>query len=1292
LEEDKVEILLANTANTIFDGTMPRPPSFSPSPWARSARPLFGILMLGLISPLVVAQDRGADKKVVGNRLPTEEACPTVEAAIEKMTVPEGYRVVNFAAEPLLRNPIAMTWDEKGRLWVLEGLEYPNGSKHPAPFCGEVNHDNYQPVPDNCQGKEDRRSAARQLPRDRVVILEDTDGDGVADKRTIFLEGLNLGSALLVGDGGLYVGQQPHLLHFADTDGDDHADLWKVLLTGFGRQDTHETINSFTWGPEGWLYMTHGVFTHSSVRKPGQPKEAGMKFDAGIGRMKIKRERRDGQPFAEPTDASFEVYADGTSNPWGVDFDKSGNAFIEACVIDHLFHMAPGGLYARQGGAPAYPYAYELLPSIVGKDHPRHHRAAFAGISVYNGGIYPNDTQGHLFFGNIHDNSIHEEKVVPVGSSFRAEPVRDFLRANNGWFRPVSVQTGPDGHLWIMDWCDKYPCYQNAVANPEGVDRERGRIWRVVWGDKTGLSPTGLSPSDTKALVKALESKNSWTRMHARRLIREQTHLLAGSHKEGQAPGVVLDFLAAFPPIPELIKKNTNPELILEHLLVRDNVFINKGWPGFDVPLQATGASDSELLRIWSARLIGDDPTESNKSLAKKLASDPSPAVRLALAASLRKFGENQTLTTNAPAYLKEKSTWEFPREIHSVLVAASAKDADQTLAFVIWTGLEPWLAQNPEAVFPLLQEHASKGPLLEKLFEKSLRRICDTRDATKLAVALDSLKLVSKTPTILQSGLRGLVAGQENAPLKPQNLATISADLQGWSEHENPEIRKLSDKLSVLWGNPAMVAKLVKVSQDANAPLDERLQSMQTLRQLKAPETSEAIRAIFMQKSPESLRIEAIRTIPVLEEDLGLLLPMDWEQETPVTRAAIAEALISRPAWAADLLDAAEGKGRHPKPIPLASIPTSIRRWFANDAPAPLKERAEKILGKFNEGGDDIKKLITQKRQVALQGDPDLVKGKTIYNATCAVCHKFQGQGIDVGPDLTANGRSSLDALLNNVIHPDQIIGRGYENYSLLTTDGRTITGRLIEDTPTQVTLLGIAGAKNTIPREQIKELKDTGHSLMPQGFGALPDSDLRDLLWYVLAPPEDGPLTPEKKAALSAPVTELIAEKQPAKGVDFPKPQRHNKDANPDRESAALWNPEWQINAPDFEATPTKLADFMGRKNVLITHPFPDDANGKGSKTPASLSRKVKIPEKGATLTAVVAAFAGHDWEFRVRVEKEVIHQQIIPGSDKEWQIIEVDLKAFAGKEITLQLENAATDWSWEFAYWGEVSIVGQ
>ena len=480
----------------------------------------------------------GAPKELDGVRAPAAGPCPSVEEAIKKMTVPEGYEVRNFASEPMIINPVAMTWDHRGRLWVVELYEYPLGAKEPNDYQKMATDEDWHPVVKSGVGN----------GRDRVIILEDTDNDGKADKRTVFLEGLSLATAILCGYDGVFIGQAPNMFFFRDTNGDDKADDYKTVLTGFGLEDRHELLNSFTWGPDGWMYFTHGVFTNSRVRRPTDPKDKGNKLDAGIYRVKVlngKRrvvkvipptlpgETKPSNPVQEakiPTEGEgpyvqeHGIFADGTSNPWGCDYDAAGNWFVEACVIDHLFHMAPGGLYQRQGGAPGYPYAYELLPSIV---NHKHFRAAYAGIQVYQGGRYPKDTAGHLFFGNIHDNAIHEEAVEPVGATFKAKPIRDFLRANDGWFRPVSIQTGPDGFLWVMDWCDKYPCYQNAQANPEGVDREKGRIWRVVYNPPTkptnGLRGESTSPIEPANIDQLLTQSGIGSRKEKEMDFRKET-------------------------------------------------------------------------------------------------------------------------------------------------------------------------------------------------------------------------------------------------------------------------------------------------------------------------------------------------------------------------------------------------------------------------------------------------------------------------------------------------------------------------------------------------------------------------------------------------------------------------------------------------------------------------------------------------------------------------------------------------------------------------------------------------
>ena len=1232
-----------------------------------NSRMRFWTILLLAVSSLSLL----AGKELDGTYLPSQDTCPSPEAAAQLMTVPDGYAVRCFAHEPMVMNPVAMTWDHRGRLWVVEAYEYPLGSTLPAPFGGEAKEDQYHPMP--VLGKE--------FPRDRVVILEDTDNDGTADKRTVFVEGLNLASAILCGDDGIYIGQQPHLLHFRDEDGDDKPDAWRVVLTGFGREDTHELVNSFCWGPDGWLYMTHGVFTHSKVRRPGQPESEGFKFDAGIGRCRPVAQAsslKSGVAGILPADAAgkipatpgtggapvlpweFEVFADGTSNPWGCDYDAAGNFFVSACVIDHFFHMAPGGIYVRQGGAPENPYSYELLPSIV--TH-KHLRAAYAGVQIYQGGVYPQDTWGHAFIGNIHDNAIHEEVLTPVGSTFKCEPRRDFLRANNGWFRPVSTQTGPDGNLWVMDWCDKYPCYQNAKANPEGVDRGRGRIWRVVVDAEKSLGSRDLGDLDLKklptaALVKTLEHPNNWMRRMARRMLVERrpakgiegeaviglTHLWrdAGSATTRTEAMWTLGSANYF----GAIQTSTNP-------LVTD--------------------SSDELapIRAWCARWIGENPHRpilfsdpKTIEALTKLASDSDPIVRYSVAVALRQSSESRLTVDRGTFKPWSASAW----QVLAALLKNDDKDSPR-YAFAVWQALEPQISSNPAGSIEWLSGIApTTQPLSLVLSHKAMRRVCDTREAKNLDLAVAFCDKIAAQDVLLANALSGLVKGQEGGIIKPTK--DVSASVAAWRTSKNDDVRRSAQQLAVLWGDPVAIGELVAVLLDSSKPDAERIAALQSLRQVKTDAAKAGYAKLVSASVTSSIGEEVIRAAADLggDETPGALLKVVQTAAFPHLRLAAFEALASRETWALAMLDAiAAGK------VSAAGFPITVRRQLAASPNQALRNQAEAALGTWKDSSADTKKLIAEKRAACLDGEPDLANGKLLFTGTCAVCHTFHGGGQKVGPELIGSGRSNLDALLSNVIDPNQIIGNGYENFILTTKDGRTLSGRVVEDTPSHVQLLAAGGTAQIVSRDEIAKLDNTHQSLMPMGFGQLPDGAFRDLIWYVLAPPEEGPLTAEKKKLLSTSIDAAPAKPAAAKtnwrAIDW--------------ESVSLWNPAWKVNAPDFERTPLKLADYYGKPNVLLLHPFPD------KKTPASFERKIKVSPGKTKLHFSVAADDRGDWELRVVVDAQVVKTQQIDHEKPRWKDLEIDLTPWNGKEVTVRLESHATGWAWEFAYWQGITL---
>jgi putative membrane-bound dehydrogenase-like protein len=1224
--------------------------------------------LLFLSCCLLVANFLVQGKELTGTYLPSTNECPSPEEARKKMTVPDGYEVRCFAHEPMVQNPVAMTWDHRGRLWVVEAYEYPNGSKHPAPFGGEAKNDQYHPVPPQCLPSSSIKDPASSLPRDRVIILEDTDNNGEADKRTVFVEGLNLASAIICGDNGIYVGQQPHLIHFRDADGDDKPDAWRVVLTGFGREDTHELVNSFTWGPDGWLYMTHGVFTNSKVRRPGQPESLGFKFDAGIGRARpvtgafLPRDDKRARNGPDTLPWEFEVFADGTSNPWGCDYDAAGSFFVSACVIDHFFHMAPGGIYVRQGGAPENPYAYEQLPSIV---KHKHFRAAYAGVQIYQGGRYPADTHGHAFIGNIHDNAIHEEVLTPVGATFKCEPRRDFLRANDGWFRPVSTQTGPDGFLWIMDWCDKYPCYQNAKANPEGVDRERGRIWRVVRESSRGESPQtpasnqrsgtpaargladysrdhtdlNLKKLATPDLVKTLEHPNNWMRRMARRMLVERNR--------SDSAGPLLQKLLASLPSPSACNEAS--------LLLKSYGMLT------DTLVSRLAASPDSQHRIIAARHSSSEDSPTQLALAK----DPDPLVRLTLLAKLR-LQSTRFLTKSAVANFKTPSSI----YTHWMETVKASKDADPVLAFMIWQVFELELvAFGQHSLDQLLEVAPTTQPLSRVLAHKAMRRLCDTRKAENLDLVVEFCDKIAAHDILLAHALDGLVKGQEGGVIKP--VKDVSASLAKWRSHSNADVRKHAFTLAVLWGDAEAIQHLAAVIANQKAPDHEVLDALSRLRGVKHPAFAAALTRLLdhTHSFNPQVAVMAIRAAADLGGDDFVLplIKLAASKDFSVRNAAI-EALSNRDVWTKALLSAISEQK-----ISASGFPAPVRRALATSKDKAIRDLAFKMLGAWQDSSDDVKSLIAQKKQACLTGEPDLANGKLLFTATCMVCHEFHGGGQKVGPDLIGSGRSNLDALLANVIDPNQIIGNGYENFTVSTKDGRTLAGRVVEDTPGHVKLLGAGGAAQVVPRDQIATLTNTKQSLMPMGFGNLPDASFRDMMWYILAPPEEGPLTPEKKKLL-------------IQGVEVPetasKPAKTNWRAI-DWESVSLWNPDWKVSAPDFERTPVKLAEYHGKTNVLLMHPFPD------KKTPASLERKLKVEAGKTKLKFSVAADDRGDWIVKAVVNGQVVTEMAVDHEKPRWKTVEVDLAKWKGQEVTVRLEAHASDWAWEFAYWGGITL---
>lgn len=563
-----------------------------------------------------------------GRPVATEPSLSPAETAA-KMKLPPGFKVQVVTAEPDVVQPIAMAQDDRGRLWVITNTNYPV-----------------------CPGEK----------KDSILIFEDTDGDGKADKRTVFYDKLTFPSGIEVGHGGVWVGAPPNLLFFPDKNSDDKPDSEpEVVLDGWGWEDTHETLNDFIWGPDGWLYGTHGVFTNSLVGKPGTPKEERIGINAGVWRL-------------HPKTRKFERWAEGASNQWGIDWNDRGEAFFEACVIPHMWHAIQGARYQRQGGRHFNPHTYDDIKTIA---WGRYEKAAYAGMMVYLGGLFPAEYRDTLFFHDIHMNKLRNERVVRNGSGYKSEKNGDFIVSEDKWFRGLQPQYGPDGSVFINDWYDKVPCHQQR----DFTDRSNGRIYKITTDSVKPVKVDLAKATETELIAHQL-NPNDWFVRHARRVLQERS---LGTEGVAALENILFE----------------NPD---ETRQLRALWTLHCCGKLSEATLLKAVAAKSEHVRGWAVTLACENGAPGTAILAamETLAkADSTPLVRLRVAGALQRIPvEKRWPSLNA--------------------LAANEGDAkDQNIPLMLWYAAEPAVAADPEKATELLA-----GCKIPKVTEYIARRM----------------------------------------------------------------------------------------------------------------------------------------------------------------------------------------------------------------------------------------------------------------------------------------------------------------------------------------------------------------------------------------------------------------------------------------------------------------------------------------------------------------------------------------------------------------------------------------
>jgi putative membrane-bound dehydrogenase-like protein len=796
------------------------------------------LLCAGLLV-LVHARLSAADPKPADRPLP-----PT--AAAKAMTLPDGFKATLFAGEPDIVQPIAMAFDTRGRLWVVECLSYP-----------KWRHD----------GK----------GNDRVVILEDTDADGKHDKKTVFLDnGVNL-SGIEVGFGGVWLCSSPNLVFVPDKNRDDKPDgPPEVVLDGWNIKDTkHNVFSSLAWGPDGWLYGCNGIQAKAKVGRPGTPEKDRVALDCGVWRY-------------HPTRKVFELVASGTTNPWGLDWDEYGQIFITNCVIHHIFHMVPGGHYDRMYGEDVNPFTYGLMKTCADHLHwgggswtssrstgvngsPQHSEAggghAHVGCSIYLGDNFPEKYRNTVFMCNLHGNRLNNDRLERTASGYVAKHDPDFLFANDAWFRGLVVKYGPDGGLYVSDWTDTGECHNYEVA-----DTSNGRIYKVVYGTPKPFTGDVAKLTDAE-LIKLQLSRNEW-------LVRQARLVLQGRAAAGKLEEETVKSLGG-------MARNT--EDVAWKLRAMWALHAVGGVTPEDIA--AWLRHDSDHVRAW-AILLADEPEKPSKEsidlIIRGIEAEESQFALLLAAGAVQRL-DRADAAAAARAFVKRV----LPED-------------DSNLALACWYTVQSVLARTEKEEDALALLERARHPLIARNIARYLVASApkDQRDA-RLGLLIEYLDEAGlgmfQLPVLL--GMQDALAGLREYP-EPKGWKDLYPALV---ESDDMQVRGRAEALAVLFGNQKAIADLKSRMTDAKAEPAARAAAIELLTRRRVDGLASMLHGLLDDAVVRGAAIRALAAYPDNSTPAKILATYP-KLNADEKRDAV-QTLASRAKWADALLDAIEKK-----------------------------------------------------------------------------------------------------------------------------------------------------------------------------------------------------------------------------------------------------------------------------------------------------------------------------------------------------------------------------------------------
>jgi len=1004
---------------------------------------------------------------------PTEALTPEEERG--KFKLSPGFEIQLVASEPEIQKPMNLAFDTRGRLWVTHSIEYPFAA------------------------------APGTTPRDGLTVLEDFGPDGRATKATLFADSLNIPIGVLplpVGNPEgrgqeVIVWSIPNIWKLTDTDGDGKADRREVLYGPFDFADTHGDQNAFRLGSDGWVYACHGFRNASKIKLRGE------------GDVVLEMTSGNSYRF-RPDGSAIEQISWGQVNPFGMCFDRLGNQFTADCHSKPIMMILRGGHY-ESFGKPHDGLGFAPLATGDG-----HGSTGIAGMVAYEADQFPAEYRGSMFVGNVMTNIIHRDIPEWRGSSPWVEKPADFVSCDDWWFRPVDLQLGPDGGLYVADF---YNCiighYEVDLKHPRR-DRHRGRIWRIVWKGNDGKAATG-SPADftrlgNDTLVVMLGDDNATVR----RLAFDTLIARAGSAgRDRDGVAAVLEGVIATPVSAAAHADDRRA------FAVRGLARLGKLAGGLLV--RATN-DPSPLVRVHLMKTLAAMPgwDTARGDLVRAKLADIDPFVRRAAAEALAEHPKPASIQPLVRAWLAAPS--DDVQLIQALRIAVRNQLrttppealAGLTLADEEWLRLiEIAVAVPDDAVawfaFDYVRGHDAASDFMSRCLSSVAQHCGDARvdEAARFARKKTSLSIAAEA-VAFQSLFDGLTRrgaklsaddelGRWGASLAPSILNRVGDSSDGPLPAAN--VVSLALKVAEQLRLATLTVQTLGVLGNATLPDDLRTTAAATAAALDAQKAVAALATIVGSGAePVSLRQAAAR-------QLGA-------SSTQEARTTLAAAIVTAPAALQQPIALALTSSREGAELFLARVAAGkASARLLQDKPvvnqlkasgtADVDERIADLTRNLPSADAAIRKVIARVAADHVKATPSIGAGRAIFMKTCANCHRIADLGGKVGPQLDGVGQRGAERLLEDILDPNRNVDEAFRTTLVTTTDGRVISGLKLREEGSDLVLADNTGREVRIAAADIDEVAVSHLSPMASNMlEQIGEHNLPDLLAYLMQP----------------------------------------------------------------------------------------------------------------------------------------------------------------------------------------------